>query len=202
MDLVAKIWNYCQKQGYKLATAPREYEIIYIEGADADGKPNTDRIDEWNDRRLVIQFRPDGTGTILGNWDATTEPGRYYTDKPMNPKGAARIAFGRYKAWTIGTHGNSQPHRALVQCGIIKVHRDINKDGLRIGDPIDAGAYFGINQHWGYDLPRVGTASAGCLVGKARNGHREFMQLIDDDIRLERNPDYIYWSTIIPGDQL
>ncbi|NJP21759.1 MAG: hypothetical protein HC763_25245, partial [Hydrococcus sp. CRU_1_1] len=36
---------------------------------------------------------------------------------------------------------------------------------------------------WGYDLPvgNIGSSSAGCLVGRTRKGHREFMSLVKSD---------------------
>ena len=99
----------------------------------------------------------------------------------MNPKGAARIAFNQYKAWSVGTHRASSPqgHEALVQTAPVAVYRDLNKDFKRPGDRVDTGL-FGINQHWGYDAPMgdLGTTSAGCLVGRTKNGHRQFMALV------------------------
>jgi hypothetical protein len=53
-----------------------------------------------------------------------------------------------------------------VQCADIKVFRDLNEDFERDGDETFVGI-FGINQHWGFDLPlnSIGNASAGCLWG-------------------------------------
>ncbi|HEY9853320.1 MAG TPA: hypothetical protein V6D28_27860 [Leptolyngbyaceae cyanobacterium] len=125
----------------------------------------------------------------------------------MNPKGAARIAFGQYESWQVGTHGNSEPHEALVQVAPVAVYRDKNKDMLRTGDDLEWGL-FGINQHWGYDQPPgdIGLASAGCCVGRLRQGHRNFMQLIKTDVRydpaLPQNKRHIFSTIIIPGDQL
>jgi hypothetical protein len=121
----------------------------------------------------------------------------------MNPKGAARIAFGQYRAWAVGRHGNSEPHEALIQVGAVKVHRDYNKDFIRTDDCIEEGL-FGINQHYGYDLPRsdIGLASAGCLVGRTRVGHRDFMRIIKSDRRYQENKNFIFTATIIPGDKL
>ncbi|MFB2836533.1 peptidoglycan-binding domain-containing protein [Floridanema evergladense] len=200
-DLASRFVKYMQSKKYFVAVGERCYNIVYLEGAEADGTPNQDTFNEWNDRRIVIEIAS-GTPKIVGNWLATTEPGDRYTYRPMNPKGAARIAFGQYKAWQVGTHGNSQPHEALVQCGTLGVHRDANKDGLRIGDAIDEGTSFGINQHWGYDLPKVGIASAGCLVGQSRKGHREFMALIKQDRRYQLNSGYVFLTTVIAGDDL
>lgn len=191
-NFAKKISDYMVNRGYKLFTNPGELNIIYVEGVNADGTPNADRMNEWNDRRLVLNHNLE----IVGNWAATTEPGWKYTVKPLNPKGAFRIAFGQYKAWKVGTH---KDHEALVQVAPVKGHRDRDKNGFRTGDPVVTGT-FGINQHWGGDALKVDAWSAGCLVGQTRVGHRQFLKLVKSDIRYQ--PDYIFWTTVLPGDKL
>lgn len=85
----------------------------------------------------------------------------------------------------------------------ITVCRDYNQDFIRTGDKLDAGL-FGVNQHWGYDLPvdDIGKASAGCLVGRRRQGHREFMEIIKSDCRYQADNDYVFYTTVIAGDDL
>ncbi len=83
-----------QKRGYQIATGNKEYNIVYVEGMNANGKLNTDPPNHFNDRRMVIEVI-NGSPRIIANWEATTEPGYYYTYNPMNDKGAARIAFGQ-----------------------------------------------------------------------------------------------------------
>lgn len=201
-DLAGRIIKYMLAMGYKVSTGPRQYNIIYIEGMNVDGSLNPDAPNCFNDRRLVIQIL-DGQASIIGSWEATTEPGNYYTQYPMNVMGAARIAFGQYAAWVVGMHGQRDRHEALVQVAPVKVHRDFNKDGIRSGDRITEGLY-GINQHWGYDLPftNIATASAGCLVGRTRAGHKEFMKLLKNDVRYERDRRFVFATTIIAGDDL
>jgi hypothetical protein len=196
---IQQIVKYCDLNNYKLSTGDREINIIYVEGMDTSGNNNSDEPNQFNDVRLVL----DSNLRLLGNWSATTEPGRWYTEHPMNPNGCARIAFGQYKAWAVGTHGNSEPHEALVQVDEVAVYRDANRDGLRTGDAIDRGL-FGINQHYGYDLPvdNVGRASAGCLVGRTRQGHREFMNIIKSDARYRADNQHVFTTTVIPGDKL
>jgi len=116
----------------------------------------------------------------------------------MNPDGCFRIAFGYYReAWEIGIHGNSEPHEALVQVGEISGYRDYNQDMIRTGDRLVKG-YFGVNQHWGYDMPPgdIGQASAGCLVGRSRFGHQQFMEFC-------KNSGRRYFDTIVvPGNEI
>jgi hypothetical protein len=190
-----------QAKKYQIFTGPRLYNIIYVEGLNADSTLNADRPNEFNDRRIVLEIVD--VPRILGNWEATTEPGDYYTIHPMNAKGAARIAFGQYEAWQVGYHGHRDTHEALIQVAPIKVYRDYNKDYKRTGDFLDTGL-FGVNQHWGYDMPvtKVYNASAGCLVGRGRESHKQFMKIIKGDRRYAANPKYIFWTAIVPGDEL
>jgi hypothetical protein len=203
-DLPSRILKYMEARGYQIDAGKNRYNIVYVEGMNADGTLNDDRPNYFNDRRMVIEVI-NGIPTIVGNWEASTEPGNYYTENPMNPQGAARIKFGQYKAWRVGTHygGGSDPHEALVQEKPVTVYRDFNKDHFRIGDKMDTGL-FDINQNWGYDLPynNVYFASAGNLVGRTRQGHREFMSLIKQDERYVKNKDYLFITTIIDGNDL
>jgi peptidoglycan hydrolase-like protein with peptidoglycan-binding domain len=202
-DLASRIVKYMQLKKYEIFQGIKEYNIVYVEGMDADGSLNNDKPNYFNDRRMVLQII-DGVPVIVGNWEATTEPGYRYTENPMNPEGAARIKFGQYKAWQVGIHGTADRHEALVQTGgEITVYRDLNKDYQRTGDKEDTG-YFAVNQHWGYDLPynNVYYASAGCLVGRMRQGHREFMSLIKKDRRFQLNDRYVFYATVIDGKDL
>ncbi|MCA1995431.1 MAG: peptidoglycan-binding protein [Coleofasciculus sp. S288] len=156
-DLASRIIKYMQLKKYQIFQGIRQYNIVYVEGMNADGSLNNDAPNHFNDRRMVIQI-VDGVPAIVGNWEGTTEPGSKYTYKPISDYaqkyGAARIKFGQYKAWKVGIHGTSEKHEALVQIGgEITVHRDCNKDFQRVGDKLDTG-YFAINQHWGYGAIR------------------------------------------------
>lgn len=198
-DWASRIIKYMQQKQYFIAVGQQKYNIVYVEGVNADGIPNADKLNEWNDRRLVIEIVA-GVPKIVGNWAATTEPGAYHTQNPPVSQGVARIAFGQYRAWQVGKHKND--HIALRQVGNLKIYRDLNKDGMRVGDKLYEGDGFGINQHWGYDQATVGKASAGCLVGQSCKGHEDFMALIQRDRRYQLSHSYIFMTTIIAGDEL
>lgn len=205
-DFAGRIVRYMQLKDYWIARAPGFLNIVYVEGVDGDGTLNDDAPNEWNDRRLVIEIK-NRKPTLLGNWDATTEPGFHFTKKPMNLKGAARIAFGQYKAWRVGVHNRKKKskHEALVQVGEITVHRDFNKDMQRTEDKTDVGSAFGVNQHQGFNAKPndIGPHSAGCLVGRTNKGHEEFMTLVRTDPRFkEASRGYTYLTTVIAGDDL
>uniref|UniRef100_A0A8J6ZMB2 Peptidoglycan-binding protein n=1 Tax=Desmonostoc muscorum LEGE 12446 TaxID=1828758 RepID=A0A8J6ZMB2_DESMC len=201
-DVASKIIKYMQAKNYEVFTNPKEYNIVYLEGVNEDWTLNSDTPNQFNDRRIVIEV-VDGIPKIVNHWQATTEPGSRYTYNPMNPGGAARIKFGQYKSWSVGIHGNSEPHEALIQVAPITVYRDFNKDFQRTGDKVDTGLFL-VNQHYGYDAPAndIKNASAGCLVGRRREGHRELMAIIKQDPRYLANKNYVFYTTVIPGDDL
>ncbi|MCC6779761.1 MAG: hypothetical protein IT537_24535 [Hyphomicrobiales bacterium] len=209
-DLAQRIVWAMQAAGYRLDRGRGELNIVYVEGMDVDGRANDNAPNRFNDLRVVLAFDAtppsDGRGSgaanapqprISGLWQATTEPSRFWTQTPMNPKGAARIAFGQYATWRVGTHHD---HEALVQVAPVTVCRDLNKDYRREGDARDTGL-FGINQHWGYDLPAddLGRSSAGCLVGRTREGHSAFMALIKSDPRYRADPSFRFTTAILPA---
>ncbi|BAZ12572.1 peptidoglycan binding domain-containing protein [Calothrix sp. NIES-4071] len=206
-DLAASLIKYMVEMNYRVSVGDRKYNIVYVEGMNADGTLNSDARNQFNDLRLVIEIpKSDFIPVIRGKWEGTTEPGTHFTLNPLNELGAARIAFGQYKAWRVGTHRGqtgADPHEALIQHTPVSVYRDKNQDFIRPGDFLDTGN-FAINQHWGYDLPRadIGMAGAGCLVGRTRQGHREFMALLKQDRRYERNNNYLFLTTVIAGDDL
>lgn len=204
-DLASRIVQHMLAKGYWVARAPGYLNIVYVEGMNEDGTFNDDQPNHFNDCRMVIGIEA-GKPKILGRWEGTTEPGHHFTFNPENPNGAARIAFGQYKAWRVGTHRGSghDEHEALVQVENLKVHRDLDQNFEREGDAIDIGDSFHINQHWGFDNPvnNIGKASAGCLVGRTRAGHRQFIQLIKSDPRYTASNGYVFLTTVLSGVEL
>ena len=194
----SRIIRYMMNKQYRICDGFRERNIIFLEGINTDGVPNSDRLDRWNDVACVISFDKGKPYFAQKPCTATTEPGRYYTDRPMNKKGAFRIAFGQYAAWKYGRHG-SDWHEALVQCGDITGHRDLNKDGIRTGDKTDTGSDFYVNIHGSYTYGNVGVSSAGCLVREHRRDHEQFMYLVKSDPRYLRSPSHVFDATIING---
>ncbi|EAP96945.1 hypothetical protein JNB_20083 [Janibacter sp. HTCC2649] len=205
-DLGSKLVRFMLANGFFVARLPGFLTIAYIEGANDDGRPNPDKPNEFNDRRIVLKRDSAGRPVVLHNVQATTEPGTFFTLNPLNAEGAARIAFGQYKAWRVGFHrANQSPprkHLALVQAGNITIHRDKNKDGKRTGDKTFTGDGFGINQHNAHDAPvnNIGKNGAGCLVGRTTAEHKAFMALVKTDPRFGASNGYMYMSTVINGD--
>ncbi|HZF82515.1 MAG TPA: peptidoglycan-binding domain-containing protein [Burkholderiaceae bacterium] len=207
-DLAGRLVRAMLGRGHWLCRHPETVNILYVEGMDLDGRKNGDKPNEFNDLRVLLRIRGDGVPELQA-WEATTSPGRFYVEHPVaGPDGkpvpgAARIELGQYKAWSVGTHREGRPgaHEALVQTRPITVSRDLDKNFQRDGDRVFTGL-FGINQHWGYDMPRnrVDNASAGCLVGRARSGHREFMSTCKSDARYRVSNGYCFMTAVIGAD--
>ena len=197
---IDRVVDHMTRNGYWFSRYPDCRNIVYLEGANIDGTLNRDEPDKFNDLRIVFWFDQDGR-VMHKAWEATTEPGDFFTDNPLNPKGAARIKFGQYKAWSVGMHRGD--HEALVQVADVSVFRDLNRDRARTGDTVDTGV-FGINQHWGYDVSpaSIRKTSAGCLVGRTTEGHKEFMAEVKADPRYRVNNSYKFVTTILPADKI
>jgi|SRR5262245_15399865 len=51
-----------------------------------------------------IQTRLSQLGGLAPPADGQFGPVSFFTENPLNPGGAARIAFGQYKSWVVGIH--------------------------------------------------------------------------------------------------
>jgi hypothetical protein len=200
-----KLIRAAERRGAKIARGEGEVNIIYVEGADFWDDPlsgdtfykaNGNAPDKWNDVRIVVVFE-DGAPILHSWWQATTEPGTYYTStKPLSTEGAARIKLGYQECWQVGTH---RGYEALAQWGnVVVVTRDKNKDYKRAGDSETTG-WYGINQHHGHNasVNSIGPHSAGCLVVRDVDAHREFMTLVKTDPRYIANKKHIFGTTVI-----
>jgi hypothetical protein len=201
--LAGKLVKALLAKKYWLCRHPEAVNIVYVEGMDVDGTKNANAPNQFNDSRFVIRINRAGNPGIVDAWEATTEPGKFFTEGPeTNPDGAARIAFGQYKSWAVGIHrkGSRTAHEALVQTAAIDIFRDLNRDFRRNGDRTFNGL-FGINQHAGLDVPKtdIRRASAGCLVGRANAGHRAFMKLCKADPRFTSNNGYRFMTAVLPA---
>jgi len=116
-------------------------------------------------------------------WPATTDPGRYWLERPQNPSGTAILVPGQYRqAYGVGKHQGK--YTALCQVRPVQVWRDNNLDnivdyGPRSG-PVHTGV-FGINIHrtnpYGESY-LVGRWSAGCQVFRRAADFDALMRLV------------------------
>lgn len=162
------------KKGYELRTGEYELNIIGIRNDNA--QPNS------FDDTICVLFKDEYGDNTLVCFPATTDPGTYWLEHPMNTQGCAIMQEGYYPhVYTIGQH---KGYKALQQIGNIHYVRDNNKD-----DVLDFDAQkkvignFATNIHhadvWEKST-EVDKWSAGCQV--IQKGWHEFIELCEKSL--------------------
>jgi hypothetical protein len=132
------------------------------------------------DDYICLAYRDDDGSPIVRMYNATTDPGKYWLEHPMNTKGTAILVPGQYRSsHQIAKHQGK--YEALCQRGKVQVYRDDDKDTEHDLDPetIDEG-YFGINIHRSNPYTEsyyVNKWSAGCQVFRTVDDFNEFMDI-------------------------
>lgn len=180
--------SYFRAKDYKFFDTPDKKLNINIIGVRRDNQ-GTNTFDDY----LLVMYR-DKEEMITQRWEATTDPGKYWLENPMNPKGTAVLIPGQYRGtWKIGKHQNN--YEALVQRKPVKVWRDNNKDeaidyeSFSTLNPVDEG-FFGINIHRSNPYTEsyvVNKWSAGCQVFKRVQDFMEFMDLCRQSSKIYGN---------------
>lgn len=198
-----KLVAYMKTKGYQLFQQPGEINIIYAEGANLDGTPNSDEQDRFNDLGLLLRFNDAGTPEIIHRAICTTEPGTLatFSTQARQLGGVARVQLTQYlNCWQLGFHKGNPAHPALVQCAPMLVHRDRNRDFKRIGDPLMPAS--GINHHGtrpGYVAKAVGMFSLGCSVRLHWEKHLEFISLLKTDPRYLVDSGFRFSASYLDG---
>ena len=101
--IAAALVDYARSQKWEVRTGERRYNVFYVQGMFPSGIKNDNKPNQFNDSRFLVEVNP--TPRLIGAWEASIEPGNYYTKQPMNALGAAQIQVPRqYRAWRIGKH--------------------------------------------------------------------------------------------------
>jgi lysozyme family protein len=151
-----------------------DQNVVSVEGMDPDGTQNGNRRNAFDDIKMVLN----GEGKIIGGpWEATTQPGKFWTDNPMASGGAFIVALGPQACWTPGEYHGHEVWRQAEDSTIMGF-RDPNGTYTRHGAPIKHGN-IGIHHHGGYNLPRdnISNAAAGCQVIRLTDKQEEFMRI-------------------------
>lgn len=124
----------------------------------------------FNDKQYLIRMKGEQL-TMFVELDITTNPGRYYLLKPMNPSGTAIVAPGQYRGmWALGYHyrKNGTKYECLVQVGPCEVIRDNDRDEeLDYDAAVRQIGIFDIQCHMSLEdgiAVQVDNWSAGCFV--------------------------------------
>jgi hypothetical protein len=169
------------KKGYVIDEQPFKPNIVGIRSANME--PN-----KFDDK--IALFYSDKDGLVSFHiFDATTDPGLYYLNEPLNVDGTAILCEGQYvDAYAIDKHKNQ--YRALCQrLKAVKVYRDADRDNLfDVENAKTQTGYFGINiHHAGIDSKQVDKWSAGCQVLKRLEDFNSLMAVCEKSARLNGN---------------
>ncbi len=172
--MLAAIINALRIKTYETYSRPYELNIVGVRSDSA--------IPNKFDDAIHVFFTNNSGQWIHYVFPATTDPGTYWLQNPMNPQGTAVLQQGQYKGtYQIGLHRGK--YYALVQRKPITVLRDYDRNAVLDfwnGRP-DTGM-FGVNIH---RASANGTAkivdqySAGCQVFASANDFNLFMQLCE-----------------------
>ena len=162
-------------KGYKVFESDKKpLNLNYI------GIRDTSGVNKFNDY-LVLFWK------YKGQWSsfyrpATTDPGTYWLNNPMNVEGTAILKEGQHRgAWKLGKH---KGYEALVQRKEVTVIRDGNKDGiLDLDSGYEETGFFGINHHRANaknESTQVDKWSAGCQVTADPHLYDVFIKLCQE----------------------
>ena len=130
-------------------------KCVGIRGAyDADRR---DRLGIYDDLFVLL------IGKAVTKWRGSTDPGQYYIDHPMTPRGCAQLREGIH-LFRPGLH---RGHAAFVQAEDFHVNR-LDRHGKV--ESVDFGE-FGINLHSGGPGEEVDRYSAGCQIVRSPEGY-------------------------------
>jgi|TARA_Y100000310_G_C20428911_1_gene690417 hypothetical protein len=152
-----------------------DVNIVGIRSSETNGKVTN----EFDDH-LTISYKCSDGGWHFYCWAATTDPGQYWMEHPMNNNGTAILVPGQYRSsHKIRLHQGK--YEALCQQRPVRVYRDGNKDDIYDvdEDTITQGIY-GINIHRSNPYTEsyyVNKWSAGCQVFKRVDDFDSFMEI-------------------------
>ncbi|HEX9510593.1 MAG TPA: hypothetical protein VF939_08920 [Puia sp.] len=174
------------EKGYREFSRPFELNIV---GVRADNtKPNL------FDDSINVYYKTKEDNWQLHQFPATTDPGTYWLENPLNPQGTAILKAGQYiGSHMIGMHRNK--YLALVQQRPVTVIRDYDRKAVLdfLNGKEDTGL-FGINIHHALatGITRyVDKFSAGCQVFANVEDFNLFMHLCQRHKQLYGN-DFTY----------
>lgn len=170
--LVQKLIRFYKHFGYSFNTRPYELNIVGL-------RSPVVRSNSFDDD-IHVFFKDDNGKWVHYAWKATTDPGTYWLENPMQPQGTAILKNGHYqKTYRLGMHRGK--YLALIQSKPVTVIRDYDRNAvLDFLNGNEVTGYFGINIHHAkYEgtTDKVDRFSAGCQVFANINDFNFFLQL-------------------------
>jgi len=180
--MLSLVKTIAKQNKYELYTKPYQLNIWGFRSAQSMANRFDDEIHVFYKKNLV-------------QWEyhvfkATTDPGTYWLNNPMQPQGTAILAKGQYKdCYQLGLHRGQ--YIALVERKPVTVIRDYNRNAkLDFFNGRKSTGTFGINIHraMANGITRiVDKFSAGCQVFANASDFFQFIQLCERHKQLYGN---------------
>jgi hypothetical protein len=176
-----KIIDVLAQNNLHIYTRPHELNII---GVRSNSKI-TNKFDDY----IYVCFK-----NAMGIWEnhrfnATTDPGLHFINKPMNSAGTAILKQGQYKnTYQLGMHRGK--YKALVQRRPVTVYRSKNNSRDIDAKKATQTGQFGINIHHAKGdgtTEDVNRWSAGCQVVANINDFKKLMFFAEQHAKLYGN---------------
>lgn len=163
-----------RRREYRVFENPDGHDLNLVGIRNSSSSANS--FDDW----LCAFYWFDGVWNIFA-FPATTDPGAYYRQNPINVRGTAIMKPGQYRgAYKVGRH---KGYKALQQAGSITVFRDNNRDlELDTDGASEQQGLHAINIHRASRVrasTRVEKWSAGCQVMQDPDHFDFFMTLCE-----------------------
>lgn len=163
-----------KRKGYKINEAIGEVNIFGIR--------NSDNNSNTFDDSVGILYRVTANSWVSLQYNATTDPGKYYLENPINKDGTAVIVPGQYlKVYKVGKHTD---YEAMEQIADITYVRDNDKNSV-INLLYKVTGFKAFKQigktnihHAGVDSKQVDKWSAGCQVVAKLSEFVNFMNIV------------------------
>ncbi len=154
---VLKILDTMAKHKYKVFNTPAGHNLNIVGIRSKDTEAN--KFNDW----ICVFYTLDKQWNFFA-FPATTDPGKFYRNNPINVKGTAFVLPGQYpKLWQLGKHKGR--YKALVQTSPVKISRHAGMALPNMG--MGETGLFGINLHRASRTrasTQVDRWSAGCQV--------------------------------------
>lgn len=173
--ILSKLKAVLRHRGFKIFNRPYELNIVGLRS----GSVIPNRFDD----EIHVFYK---TGALNWNYHvfkATTDPGTFWLNNPMNDQGTAILAQGQFTgAYQIGLHQGK--YKALVQRKPVDIIRDYNRDAvLDFLNGRKVRELAGINIHRASlngTTKYVDKYSAGCQVFENVHDFDKFLMLCDN----------------------
>ena len=177
-----RVKSILRNKGYVLHTRPYELNIV--------GVRTRSTIPNRFDDEIHVFYKSKPSKWEYHIFKATTDPGTFWLENPMQPQGTAILAQGQYvNSYQIGMHLGK--YKALVQVGTVSIMRDYDRNAkLDFLNGKKEDGIFGINIHRAMAQGKtkfIDKFSAGCQVFQSAGDFEHFMEMCDRHSKLYGN---------------